>query len=704
MELMFKYTAYFNAAISFFLGFFVYFNGPTKRQNILLFLLSLSISLYAVFFAFSIYMPDQNISLFAVRIFHVFCLGIATFLCLFSNEIIFDNTFRKAWHYIPLITMAIVSYFLMFGDVVRGVEPVGTLPNWTVPGSQFILYFIHYGFFTTLPILLLLFYYFRTEGAKQNQIKLILIGAGLALLGGWTTFLPGWGIKVEPYGIHFIFIFQFILTYAILKYQLMNIRATLSKIGAFLAVSFIYCMGYVFLAYFYVNFFMTERPYGLIAASLLYGLISGFSFNDFRLRLQTKAERAFIVGWYDFNEVITQLTEKLFHIVEATKVFEIIKDTLKEKLEIDHIIVFAAQKDENLNLVSFGLLNGQKESAKELNIDHPFIKHYAVKKPYMDGYDNLAEELKRIIETDKYLKGTFYLPIYSSDALEGVLILGKKASEDSYTSTDLSLFKAIIYQSISIFDRIRPYEKIKKEYENTQKKLYDTDRLLARSEKIVSMANLIQEYNHEIKTPLGIMRSKLYLLPDDAGKIEDFKSIKEYLREQIDRANDIVESTLRLSRPKEHHETALDLNTVIEYAVKMSSLIGIHLTKELGTIPKIMGDKDDLQMVFMNLLKNAAEAMPDGGDLKIKTYAVPENGDQIVCAEISDTGCGIPKENMEKIFEPFFSTHVTKGRGLGLSIVFRIIREHLGKIDVSSKVGTGSTFKIVLPIKIAIDD
>jgi two-component system NtrC family sensor kinase len=168
---------------------------------------------------------------------------------------------------------------------------------------------------------------------------------------------------------------------------------------------------------------------------------------------------------------------------------------------------------------------------------------------------------------------------------------------------------------------------------------------------------------------------------------------------QIKRAADIVDSTLRLSMPKERKELPLNLNDIINDALKIYQPLGVNLTKELSPLPTLLGDYEDLKLMFVNLLKNAGEAIRDRGEIKITTYSIKENGAAYVRADIADNGEGIPKENLERIFEPFFSTHVTRGRGLGLSIVFRIVREHLGNITVKSEVGKGTVFTLTLPAK-----
>ncbi|MFH1762483.1 MAG: ATP-binding protein, partial [bacterium] len=349
-------------------------------------------------------------------------------------------------------------------------------------------------------------------------------------------------------------------------------------------------------------------------------------------------------------------------------------------------------KDHNPEPVEYDLLE-ENESPRPLIPNHPFIKCF--KEAKVIQYNDLTADIKESIGNFEYLKNGLYLPLFSTEGLEGVIVLGQKVSEDPYDGKDKAFFETLMIQAKAFLDRIRPYEKVKKDYEASQKKLMDKERLLARSEKLVSMAKLVQEYNHQIKTPLAIVRGRVEMLFDQARDAEYLKKMQKIIIEQINRADSIVEDTLRLSQPKPRSEIRLDINDVINDALKIYHPVGISLKKDLSSAPLfIKGDREDLQLAFINLFKNAGEAMPDGGGLTVKTYAATDGDSQIVCAEVIDTGCGIPDENLEKIFEPFFSTHITEGRGLGLSIVFRIMREHFSKIEVKSKLGAGSTFKL----------
>jgi two-component system NtrC family sensor kinase len=117
-----------------------------------------------------------------------------------------------------------------------------------------------------------------------------------------------------------------------------------------------------------------------------------------------------------------------------------------------------------------------------------------------------------------------------------------------------------------------------------------------------------------------------------------------------------------------------------------------------SNLPSIQADPSQLVQVFVNLLNNAADAMPQGGTLTLETRRIPEQGVEIV---IADTGCGIPEENLGKLFTPFFTTKpIGKGTGLGLSIVYGIIKMHRGQIGVKSEPGRGTAFTVTLPVSL----
>ena len=148
---------------------------------------------------------------------------------------------------------------------------------------------------------------------------------------------------------------------------------------------------------------------------------------------------------------------------------------------------------------------------------------------------------------------------------------------------------------------------------------------------------------------------------------------------------------LNLARSNNNDKTTVNLNNTIQSTLEPFNSDKIHIIANLSSrVPLIEGNQSELCEVFSNLIQNAIEFMPDGGEIKIKTHQRP---DKIIVAEVTDNGPGIPKDTLEKIFDPFFSTR-HEGVGLGLSIVYRIVKEHKGKIKVKSEEGKGTTFTL----------
>ncbi|MGA9351582.1 MAG: ATP-binding protein, partial [Anaerolineae bacterium] len=159
------------------------------------------------------------------------------------------------------------------------------------------------------------------------------------------------------------------------------------------------------------------------------------------------------------------------------------------------------------------------------------------------------------------------------------------------------------------------------------------------------------------------------------------------------RAKEITRGLLSLTEGKEPTLQKTQINTIVRDALSRTpGLDKVAVITKLGEdLPPLTADPDQIQQVFINLILNAVQAMPDGGKLEIATRA--EDG--FMVAEFKDNGCGIPEENLEKIFEPLFSTKV-RGIGLGLALSKKIIEAHGGSIEVESEIGKGSTFTVRL--------
>ncbi|MBN3033059.1 MAG: HAMP domain-containing protein [Candidatus Saganbacteria bacterium] len=263
------------------------------------------------------------------------------------------------------------------------------------------------------------------------------------------------------------------------------------------------------------------------------------------------------------------------------------------------------------------------------------------------------------------------------------------------------------------------------------RELRDSQERLILSEKLASLGTMAAGMAHEIKNPLVSLRTFTQLLQqkwDDKEFREKFSSI---IPHEIERINRIAESLLKFGRPMKPELSHVEVNSLLEEVLLLfeseCKKAGVRVTRKLAQLPEISGDAGQLSQAFVNIIKNAIEAMQEkGGELTVKTdvgeviklgrintrQGVKQGeemvwGEQeelgrpipVIFIEVTDTGEGISEDNLKSLFDPFFTTKMT-GTGMGLPITLRIIEEHKGSIKVRSKPASGTTFIITLPQKL----
>jgi signal transduction histidine kinase len=217
------------------------------------------------------------------------------------------------------------------------------------------------------------------------------------------------------------------------------------------------------------------------------------------------------------------------------------------------------------------------------------------------------------------------------------------------------------------------------------------------AERLAALGEMVAGISHEVKNPLGIIRSTAELLGEMPDASETQKSLSGVIKEESTRLNQIVTEFLDFARPQEPNLQECQLEKIIE---KNLSFIrpelekkGIQVENNLdGRSFRLRADQDLLYRAFLNILINAIHSMQDGGTIGI----IVEEGRDAYRIDIEDTGCGISEENVDKIFNPFFTTK-EKGSGLGLSIVRKIIEGHSGTIGIKSIEGQGTKVQVQLP-------
>ena len=238
--------------------------------------------------------------------------------------------------------------------------------------------------------------------------------------------------------------------------------------------------------------------------------------------------------------------------------------------------------------------------------------------------------------------------------------------------------------------------------------LFESQRQLSQSEKLAAVGQVTATMAHQIGTPLNSISGYIQLILQDGNLQPKDRDRLKIIESQLDRLADSVKNLLSFTRQPKPQLRSLDVNEVLEELIHLSEpwllTRNVRLSTHLSTdIPSIFGDPTHLQTLFLNLITNALDAMPQGGMLMIKTRQTlsspsTENGRWIEIS-ITDTGIGITEESKKRIFDPFFTTKkMGEGTGLGLAICEKIAKEHSGRIEVESEVGKGSTIFVFIPI------
>jgi len=287
--------------------------------------------------------------------------------------------------------------------------------------------------------------------------------------------------------------------------------------------------------------------------------------------------------------------------------------------------------------------------------------------------------------TERVAEGAFdqTLPVFSNDELGQLSNAFNKMTRE-LRSYDEDLRRWVV----RLEDRVK---------ERTAE-LESTRMQLVQQEKMASLGRLAAGVAHEINNPLtSILLFSSVLLDSLTPDHGDYKKIAAIVNETI-RTREIVQGLLEFSRQDQPKKAKQNFNDVVEKAISLvknqAAFQNIEMHLDLDAhLPEVSLDANQIQQVILNILINAADAMPDGGDIFVRSRAAPPF---IVCT-FEDTGKGIPEQDIPRLFDPFFTTK-EKGTGLGLSICYSIIQRHGGKIEVASKEHKGTMFTIRLPI------
>jgi signal transduction histidine kinase len=419
--------------------------------------------------------------------------------------------------------------------------------------------------------------------------------------------------------------------------------------------------------------------------------------SEKRIALLQKGYQA-VLEFTDKMEQLSQFQDKIDIPSNISQIWRVFLDDIRNSIKVEVCGLFLV--DENTH--EFVLTNASPEDKGPIcqkEID------YQIECGMFSWIINRRQPALIPSFAFKDKKTIVMLPLSTVKRTLGVALVLTPIEESSITQESLKLLTMLAKQCSLVMENTLLFEHLRKEHETLKK----AQAQIVQAEKLASIGRLAAGASHEILNPLNIISGHIQLLLMHKDLNPRFMRNLDIMRDQSDRIGKIVKGLLQFSHHPKPRIREVKLRNLIEMVLSMfeheARFHNIEIIKEIDpNLPSIMGDDERLSQVLFNLLSNSINAMPKGGTLRISAKTAANEGQLsgksgFIEIRFQDTGCGIAEENIDKIFDPFFTLKEDRnGIGLGLSLSYGIVREHGGTISVESKVNEGTSFTIYLPI------
>jgi signal transduction histidine kinase len=568
----------------------------------------------------------------------------------------------------------------LFGLLVRGVSP-HTWGWYIEPRPAYAVLMILLGASLVLWGERIIHTYWSTTSPRQRmQAKFWVLGVAVQVPFLLTNFLPMYGVRIYPLGSLGNALFVAVMGYAIVRHRLMDVDYVVRKgVSFFLALVVVLLPGSLGLAAF-GHAIGSEAPLLWTCAATSLAVIAVVLVPTLQVALEMQVDRALFPQRFDYRRRLRQFAASLIHILDQQDLVKRLGDELTDILNVESCEVLVRDEQTRQLLVVYPVTGDPGSYAPDVaraleQLDSPV----------------LASEL----EADQSpLAGLFYargwevgFPLRINDRLNGVVGLGRHKDLRIFSTEDLQLLAAVgagasaALQTISLSRQLRRSEVV-----------------LERANRLSSVGMLAAGIAHEIRNPLVAVKTFLDLLPQRLDDREFLTRFRDLSLGELRRVTDLIADLLTLGKSKTAERRAIEIGPTLEPVVRLMDSTARKRQAEVVArfeegLPLVWADADQLKQITLNLLLNAIDVTPSGGRVQLEVrLASPES----VTLEVRDDGAGIPPDQLENIFHPFFTTKET-GTGLGLALVHQMVLEHGGEIVVDSEVGRGSTFRVTLP-------
>jgi signal transduction histidine kinase len=680
--------------ISFFLGIFVYLKNTKSTISRSWLLLSIGVSIWS-FGIFALqHAYDTTHALFWIR----FMYGGAIFVPVSFLHLIFAasgiNLYSRNKKIITFLYILSLSFFIInFTPLfVKGASPRLNFKYYTVPGILFPAYGFFYLSNLTYAFYKLIKEFPRVSAVRRNQLKYILFAAIVGFGGGLSTFLPLFNIKIFPFGYYITPFYPVIVSYAIVRHQLMDITIVVKKSMVYAYLSFFVLLPCMVVSILAQKFFFNQISYFFSFLTFCTLLLASLLFLKVTPEIEEYIEKRLFRSKFEYKKTLRELIEIIVSFLDEKELFKKVGNILTKDLGAEKVSFFLLNKEKKAYTLRSSQ-NIQRSKMRELPLDDPYFqwlkeKGKAVVKEEIEKIVN-DSQINSVVKKMESMESEVCIPLMSRDQLIGIINLGNKRSGDMYSHEDLDLLTHFATQASVALENARLYQEMQR-----------TQQLMRRTDRLSALGSLTAGLAHEIRNPLVTVKTFLDLVPERYKDKEFRGNFLKLTSSELERITKLVSDLLDFAKPKKPAFSRSDVNQVIEEIIPLIQVEArkrdIALETHLQQTPRARLDPDQMKQVFLNILLNAIEAIKAHGMISITTRDIHKNGSVFVQVEIADTGKGIPKKLVEQIFDPFFTTKDT-GAGLGLAITHQIVEDHHGFIEVESVPKKGTTFFVNIP-------
>jgi len=546
-----------------------------------------------------------------------------------------------------------------------------------------------------------------TKRVERTRVGYLALGGFVAITLTLTDVLPRFDVQWPAVGNILGVLYLYFLSQALFRNRLIDLNELVGKMAVLGTLVVMLWAVYGFLLYWIGG--------GQTSLYLLNALVASFVililFEPVRSWLENGINRWLLRQRTELRGRLEQVRRELPGVVDVQDMVDRITAALEESRRVTDAAVYLLDSEgagfDRAGMVGQAALERIDASADRALLDR-------VRAGYLD-HDQLAREIDDLAGSAdaesrraplvalknrmEELGVDLMFPLLGSAETEqgawllGLFCLRDDRTQSAFDADDIDVFRQLAISAARVIESSQAYERVK-----------ERDRLAALGEMAAGLA-------HEIRNPLGAIKgaAQLLMTSDGAttGTSSDVREFLEIIVEEANRLNNVVTRFLdyaRAERPGREGADKVDLNHVVRKTVQLlqqePSIKNVELRVRIDEqLPLIAGDPESLMQVFLNLAQNALQAMPEGGTLEILTTRRRRSRlgyGQFCEVRFRDTGIGIPRDRLKKLFIPFYTTK-QKGTGLGLAISHRIINQHGGTIEVRSTLGQGSTFSVFLP-------